>query len=81
MAKREKLRKARVLKGCTQRDVAEGIGTSQNVYSRIERGLMDGGVRHWKSIQRFFDLPNSDVWELMKDGTDEENDSRPADRD
>lgn len=81
MAKRKKLRNVRLHAECTQRDVSDGIGISQNIYSRIERGYMDGSVKHWKNIQAFFHLPDSEIWELMKDGTDEENDSRPADRD
>lgn len=61
------LKLLRVKQGLTQDEMAEKIGVSRLTYNQIERGERGGSVeRFWDRVQEIFDIPDSEMYELMK---------------
>lgn len=50
----------------TQAEFAARIGVCRATYSFIERGIRSGTAEFWAAIQREFDVPDSEMYNLMK---------------
>ena len=50
----------------TKRDMAIKTGVSRTTYTYIENGKRDGSQAFWSTLQRVFDVPESDMYSLMK---------------
>lgn len=50
----------------TQQEVALKTGVSRATYCHIESGKRDGSQDFWKALQRVFDVPDSEMYALMK---------------
>lgn len=53
----------------TQDDIAQKLGISRQMYSRIEKGQSDGTIQFWGKIQRIFGLTGEEMWHLIYDKT------------
>lgn len=56
----------RIQQHLSQEEICEKIGCSRATYSAIENGVRNGRQTFWKNFQKAFDLPDSDMWALMK---------------
>lgn len=56
----------RVKNHLTQQQVAERVGVSRQVYSKIERGVSQGNTNFWVTFQRCFNIPDEYMYSLMK---------------
>ena len=63
---RKNLKKARVIRFMTQKEVADLVGCNRVTYSMVERGERSGTHEFWKAIQNIFDVPDSEMFDLMK---------------
>lgn len=63
---RMNLKLLRVKHNLTQQEMADAIGCQRAVYAAIEIGRMAGKETFWQSVQKAFDVPDSDMWSLMK---------------
>ena len=52
----EKLRGLREDNDLTQTQIAEGLGTSQTMYARYERGANEMPIRHLVTLCRFYNV-------------------------
>ena len=50
------LKKARLDKGLTQKQVAEYLGISETAYQRIEYGQRIGKINHWDKLEDLFNV-------------------------
>ena len=48
---RQNLRKCRVAKGYTQKQIADLLGITVTQYQRIEKGTSDGTIKLWEKIK------------------------------
>ena len=64
--KRMALRLFRVSRDLSQNQMAEKLNYSFSHYSLVERGYKDGSQDFWNTLQRVFDIPDSEMWRLMK---------------
>ena len=71
MRKRLKLKAFRALKGLSQSEIALKIGCSRIRYAGIETGRRDGSLEFWRALQTAFDIPDAEMWALMKKGKPE----------
>lgn len=67
---RTNLKIFRVKNKMSQGEMAKKIGVSRACYSAIESGKRTGKRSFWISFQNAFNVPDSELWGLMK--TDEE---------
>ena len=63
---RTELKLFRVKNHLTQQQVAERVGVSRQVYSKIERGGSQGNTNVWVTFQRCFNIPDEYMYSLMK---------------
>ena len=49
----------------TQKQAAAKIGFTTQYYSRVERGLIDGCIDFWRHFAEAFEIPDSNVWEII----------------
>lgn len=63
---RTNLKVFRVRKNLSQEKMAERIGCKRVTYSTIENGVRNGRQTFWNKLQKAFDVPESEMWELMK---------------
>lgn len=49
-----------------QAEIAEMCGVSRNTYRYIEQGKRDGSQAFWRKLQREFNVPDSEMYLLMK---------------
>ena len=63
---RTNLKVFRVRKHLSQAEISDKIGCGRATYSAIENGTRNGRTYFWNELQRVFDLPNAEMWELMK---------------
>lgn len=68
---RTNLKVFRVKKNMSQDAIAEKIGCRRSTYSAIEKGNREGKQKFWNDLQKAFDIPDSDVWQLMKNENNE----------
>ena len=64
--KRDALRRFRRSYDLSQKQMAEKLNYSFSHYSLIERGLKDGSQDFWNKLQQTFDIPDADMWSLIK---------------
>lgn len=64
--KRLKLMLMRKKRGITQEKLAEKTSYSPAQISSIESGDRDGTLEFWQTVQDALDIPDSDMWTLMK---------------
>lgn len=55
----------RVERNMTQEEFADEIGIGRAMYSKIERGDCDGSLAVWMNLQRAFNVPNEEMFNLM----------------
>jgi transcriptional regulator with XRE-family HTH domain len=53
----DKIRKARVLKGLSQENVADMLGISTTAYGDIERGKTELSIKRAQDLSKVLDLP------------------------
>ena len=49
-----------------QTDIAYDLGVSRMTYSLIVRGLRSGSSEFWQRLQRVYNVPNEEMYSLMK---------------
>jgi len=64
--KRLQLKMFRVSQYLSQKQIAERLNYSVSQYSLIERGYRDGSQEFWNTLQREFNIADSEMWRLMK---------------
>jgi DNA-binding XRE family transcriptional regulator len=64
--KRIKLKQFRIGLDYTQEEMAEILRVSRVQYAQIENGRQLGKQQFWCNLQNAFDIPDSEMWELMK---------------
>lgn len=62
----------RIKRHLTQADMAALIGVSRVTYSNIERGRNNASEDFWKKLQAEFEIPDSEMYSLMKNAEDVE---------
>jgi transcriptional regulator with XRE-family HTH domain len=50
----------------SQEEFCERIGFSRGAYSAIESGKRDGRQSFWVALQKAFDIPDAEMWNLKK---------------
>ena len=63
---RTNLKLLRVKHKLTQAEMAEKIGCTRVTYASIESGTRNGRQFFWVSLQKAFNIPDADMWELKK---------------
>lgn len=63
---RKNLKMLRVKHDLTQEEMAEKIGCDRGTYASIENGSRDGRLAFWQELQQAFEIPESDMWELIR---------------
>lgn len=66
---RTELKVFRVKQNMTQEEFAEKIGFSRSQYALIEQGNRNGTIDFWDKLKSTFNIPDSDMWNLMKNET------------
>lgn len=56
----------RIAKHLTQKEMADKCNVSRAVYSNIERGRNEAKGDFWENLQKAFDVPDSEMYNLMK---------------
>ena len=64
--KRKNLKLFRVGKDLTQEQMAERIGVCKATYNFVEIGKRQGNSAFWQNLQREFDIPDEEMFALMK---------------
>lgn len=60
------LKVERVKRNLSQKEVAVLVGCNRVTYSMVERGERSGTHDFWKAIQSIFNVPDSEMFDLMK---------------
>ena len=63
---RTNLKIFRVKNKLSQEKMAAKIGCTRATYSAIEKGKRDGRRAFWLDFQTAFDVPDGELWGLMK---------------
>lgn len=63
---RTNLKVFRIKQGLSQVEISSKIGCNRATYSAIENGTRDGTFKFWNKLQQAFELPNCDMWELIR---------------
>lgn len=63
---RTNLKLLRVKHHLTQAQMAQKIGITRCNYAAIEKGTRNGRDFFWTSLQKAFNIPDADMWELKK---------------
>lgn len=66
IAKNKKLYILRNEAGLSQIECAYKLGIPTNQYAAIEQGKTRGKVNVWSNIQKLFNVPDADMWDLIK---------------
>lgn len=61
-----KLKVLRVKEDLTQDEMAKKLGVSRQTYQAIESGERRGSEEFWLSVHGVFNVPASEMWELMQ---------------
>ena len=68
MKKRKNLKVFRAKQDLTQAEFAKKLNYSRSQYALIERGDRNGTQAFWNTLQNIFNVPDAEMWELMKKG-------------
>lgn len=63
---RMNLKVLRVKNHLTQEQMADEIGVGRQTYAAVEQGKQRGGEYFWETVQSRFEVPDSEMWELMR---------------
>ena len=63
---RTNLKVFRIKRHLSQEEISEKIGCSRATYCAIEYGVREGRKTFWNDLQKAFNLPDSEMWQLMK---------------
>lgn len=63
---RMNLKLFRTKRDLTQGEIADKIGCERGTYAAIENGSRSGRQSFWEKLQKAFEIPESEMWELMK---------------
>lgn len=63
---RKNLKLFRVANDMTQSEIAAKIGCARGAYAAIEKGTRGGSQSFWAKLQTAFNIPNEDMWGLIK---------------
>lgn len=63
---RTNLKVFRIQKHLSQEEMSERIGFSRGAYSAIESGKREGRHSFWMALQKAFDIPDAEMWNLKK---------------
>ena len=66
IAKNIQLFTMRKQRGWSQAEVANKLKIPVNLYAAIEQGKSRGKVDVWLKIQDLYEVPDSDMWKLIK---------------
>lgn len=66
IAKNLRLFNLRHERNLTQIEAAEKLGIPIVVYQRIEQGKAEGKVSNWDRIQEFYEIPDEEMWKVVK---------------
>lgn len=66
MGKRIALKQFRVGEQLTQQEMANKLEISRVTYIAIENGVRNGTVEFWRTVQKTFNVPDSEMWKLQK---------------
>lgn len=72
MGKRINLKMFRVGFDLTQEEFADRIGVERGTYTAIENGTRNGTHEFWNKLQTAFNVPDSNMWGLMRIATAED---------
>lgn len=64
--KRIRLKQLRIGLQLTQQEIADRLHISPFSYTAIENGKRDGSQNFWSELQRAFQIPDGDMYALMK---------------
>lgn len=64
---RTNLKVFRVKQKLSQEEIAKKCGCKRATYSAIECGTRSGKGTFWSNFQTAFNVPDAEMWELMKD--------------
>lgn len=53
--------------GLTQEQMAQRMGWSRQYYAKTENGRSAGSITFWDRFQTAFNLPDEEMWSLVKD--------------
>lgn len=67
---RTNLKVFRVKQHMSQEEMAAKIDFQRSTYSAIESGKRNGRRAFWIELQKAFNIPEADMWELMKNDED-----------
>ncbi|MCQ2486961.1 MAG: helix-turn-helix domain-containing protein [Clostridia bacterium] len=60
------LKLLRVKLNLTQEEMAKKLNVNRGTYIAIENGRRDGRLQFWENLQKSFDIPDENMWALMK---------------
>lgn len=63
---RTNLKVLRVKNHLSQEEAAEKLAVTRATYSSVEGGTRAGSQKFWRKVQETFDVPDADMWPLMK---------------
>lgn len=63
---RTNLKVLRVKHNLSQWEMADKIGVCRSTYSAIENGGRNGKQAFWQALQKAFNIPDADIWQLTK---------------
>ena len=63
---RKNLKLFRTNRFLSQQEIADKIGCTRSTYSSIESGKREGRKYFWKRLQAAFDIPDEEMYGLMK---------------
>lgn len=63
---RTNLKVFRTARKLRQTDIAYELGVSRATYSFIERGVRSGSAEFWQKLQREYNVPDEQMYFLMK---------------
>lgn len=63
---RVELKVLRIRHGLSREEMAKRCGVNFSTYSAIEAGSRNGRPCFWEQIQKSFNIPDCDMWKLMK---------------
>lgn len=67
---RTRLKLLRVGRNQNQEEAAKSVGVSRSYYGLIESGRNNGSHKFWNSVQRVYNIPDSEMWEVTKNDED-----------
>ena len=63
---RTNLKVFRIKQQMSQDEISAKIGCTRATYAAVENGARNGKQDFWKSLQDAFRLPDSEMWQMMK---------------